>query len=281
MHVDGRPTNKYPQLDQLSTEELKRLLRAADGDEPDVDFILQAMEVIRSRESCPPGAPQTDMDAEWDSFKEDYLGHADDFSTDPPTTNFKPRKAPRFLRRVLIVAAILAVLVGTASALRLDFFQAVARWGAETFHFTALDAIFPGQATLENDPYAELRETVARYTDTAVIPTWAPEGTTAITTLEVLERQNCIDIRGQYNSSLGEFSIHIQVFDRPPEIDDTTYQKDNGEIDVIEHGGITHYLFSNLDFCGVTWVSENTKCYIQGKLTPEDLSHMISSIYRE
>lgn len=49
----------YPFLEQMRTEELEALLQqeftAADGGEPDVDYIIAIMEVMKQRDANPPG----------------------------------------------------------------------------------------------------------------------------------------------------------------------------------------------------------------------------------
>ena len=49
----------YPFLEQMRTEELEALLQqeftAADGGEPDVDYIIAIMEVMKQRDAKSPG----------------------------------------------------------------------------------------------------------------------------------------------------------------------------------------------------------------------------------
>ena len=56
----------YPFLEQMRTEELEALLQqeftAADGGEPDVDYIMAIMEVMKQRDANPPAA-EADVDA--------------------------------------------------------------------------------------------------------------------------------------------------------------------------------------------------------------------------
>lgn len=63
----------YPFLEQMRTEELEALLQqeftAADGGEPDVDYIMAIMEVMKQRDANPPAA-EVDVDAAWRDFKE-------------------------------------------------------------------------------------------------------------------------------------------------------------------------------------------------------------------
>ena len=67
----------YPFLEQMRTEELEALLQqeftAADGGEPDVDYIMAIMEVMKQRDANPPAA-EVDVDAAWRDFKENPPG---------------------------------------------------------------------------------------------------------------------------------------------------------------------------------------------------------------
>lgn len=282
MDINGRKT-AYPNLDHLSTEELTRLLCGMESEDPDVGLILQAMEVIRSREAQ---TEQPDVDAAWKEFQEEYQGGGDvfRFDTDPSgeqavaATGRTPR---RMLLRIAVIAAVLLLLIGTGSAFGVEFFRTVASWTSETFRFASLDAAVSGQIIPEADPYSELREAVSAHTDAAVIPTWAPEGTVLLDDIEEVDRTACTSIVGRFRCEQGEFCILVQIYDSPQEFDATTYQKDGAEIEKIEISGVTHYLIKNTDSTAVVWVSGQVKCYIYGTLTAEDLSRMVGSIYKE
>lgn len=75
----------YPFLEQMRTEELEALLQqefaAADGGEPDVDYIMAIMEVMKQRDANPPAA-EADVDAAWRDFKENYQGQASAYETE-------------------------------------------------------------------------------------------------------------------------------------------------------------------------------------------------------
>ena len=75
----------YPFLEQMRTEELEALLQqeftAADGGEPDVDYIIAIMEVMKQRDANPPAA-EVDVDAAWRDFKENYQGQASAYETE-------------------------------------------------------------------------------------------------------------------------------------------------------------------------------------------------------
>ena len=65
----------YPNLEQFTTPELEALLQqdfAVSGEEnPDLELIMAAMEVIQRRESALES--QADVDAAWDDFKTRFI----------------------------------------------------------------------------------------------------------------------------------------------------------------------------------------------------------------
>lgn len=283
MQVDGHNKKSDPLLDQLSTEELERLLRTPYGAEPDVDFILKVMEVIQSRED-ESDTPQPDVDNAWKEFQENYQGQADAYEISPPQepeprSGKQNRRMPRALRWVAILAAVLLLLCGTASAFGMNIFQAIADWTAETFRFTSAKSGAVVQAVPEDDVYAELREAVAEYTDTPVVPTWAPEGTEQVGELSITERSNAIRIQGTYQFNHNEFTIRIQIYQAVPEFNANIYQKDDTSIQKYEHSGITYYILDNIDRYGVVWVNGMTIASIQGTLDLQDIQDLIKSIY--
>lgn len=273
-------------LEQLSTEELERLLRTPEGQEPDETLILQILEVIASRET---DQPQPDIDAAWQSFQEDYQGQADAYA--PPQTGATPSDAPAPLpkpktrRRVLRwVAACLAVLllsVGTASAMGFRVLEAIADWGSETFRFVAAQSGEVTQNVPEDDPFAELRAAVAEYTDTPLIPTWAPEGTEQIEAVKVVENSDGVRIQSTYQRGESEFTIRIQYYDSTPVLDISTYQKDETQVSRHTFAGVYYYLFHNNDTLGAVWVDDTSIGLIQGEIDYVDMRDMLSSIYEE
>lgn len=288
MQVDGhnkKSEKSDPLFDQLSTEELERLLRTPDGTEPDIDFILKVMEVIQSRED-ETDTQQPDVDNAWKEFQENYQGQADAYAISlpqepEPRSGKQNRRMPRALRWVAILAAVLLLLCGTASAFGMNIFQAIADWTAETFRFTSAQSGDMVQAVPEEDVYADLRKVVAEYTNSTVIPMWSPEGAELAGEVRVTERVSSIGIRASYKTDQGEVLIHIRIYDQPPTSNVITYQKDETSVEKYEAGGITHYIMSNLDTVNVVWVTGNIECYIQGNLSTNDAKQMIESIYRD
>lgn len=271
-------------LEQLSTEELERLLRTPEGQEPDETLILQILEVIASRET---DQPQPDIDAAWQSFQENYQGQADAYA--PPQTGATPSDAPaplpkpktrrRALRWVAACLAVLLLSVGTASAMGFRVLEAIADWGSETFRFVAAQSGEVTQNVPEDDPYAELRAAVAEYTDTPLIPTWAPEGTTPMEKIKIVETTDGVRIQGTYQVGDEEFTIRVRYYVDTPTLDIAAYQKDGSKVSQYVINGIYHYIITNNETTGVVWTNNTSIVFIQGNLDAESLQDVLNSVY--
>ena len=282
----------YPFLEQMRTEELEALLQqeftAADGGEPDVDYIMAIMEVMKQRDANPPAA-EADVDAAWRDFKENYQGQASAYETevlperdsshlDQITSPSPKKKSRRILRAAVITAACIVILCGAASAFGFDILQAFADWTAETFGF-----VTPGQEEAEapQDPYLELRLAVAEETDLPVVPNWAPKGTVSTEEVSVINRSDGVRLQATYINSQGEFTIRIQIYNSLPEEYFGVYQKNDHNVTKYDSGGIIHYLMENTETCSVAWLNGDIETLIQGNLTMGDLEKMVDSIYEE
>lgn len=283
----------YPFLEQMRTEELEALLQqeftAADGGEPDVDYIMAIMEVMKQRDANPPAA-EVDVDAAWRDFKENYQGQASAYETevlperdsshlDQITSPSPKKKSRRILRAAAITAACIVILCGAASAFGFDILQAFADWTAETFGF-----VTPGQEeknSPHDDPYQRLRFAVAEETSISVIPTWAPDGTKAEGEINIADRVDGIRIQGSFQTFQGEFTIRVRIYQNTPQQYTGTYQKDENIMQEYHVSGITHYLMANNDTQCVAWTNNNVEVLIQGNLSTSDLEKMVDSIYGE
>lgn len=282
----------YPFLEQMRTEELEALLQqeftAADGGEPDVDYIMAIMEVMKQRDANPPAA-EVDVDAAWRDFKENYQGQASAYETevlperdsshlDQITSPSPKKKSRRILRAAVITAACIVILCGAASAFGFDILQAFADWTAETFGF-----VTPGQEEAEapqDDPYNTLRLAVSKETDIPTVPTWFPDGTVLIGNISVVEHLDKTRIQASFETNKGQFTIRVQIYNTVPEKYEGTYHVDNEFSEPYEVDGIIHYIMSNNDTNSVAWVNGVVEGHIQGNLSVEDLKEMVNSIYQ-
>lgn len=287
---------KYPIFEQLSTEELEKLLAqdfAATDEDPDVDYIMAIMGVINEREKA--AGHQSDVDAAWKDFQEEYQGQAAAFDRTIPCEAESsdhlqvhpaqvPRKMHRAFRYVFVAAAIIVLLCGTASGFS-RMFQAVVSWTAETFGFESpYGAEDSAEVAEQKDPYIYLRTAVAEYTDLPVIPKWATDETIKATNSDIQKttRKDSTHLTGVYETNDGEFVIRIRVHNETPPQYTGAYQWNEGQM-VTTHivNGLEHDLVYNYENNLAVWTNENVECIIQGTLSIDELEKMIDSIYEE
>lgn len=142
--LDSGNSKDYSKYDGMSTESLEELLRLdaelPDGEGPDIDEILYISEVIAKREKEHPTGryPEIDVDAAWENFQTKYLPYMTDgrslydfddeepshteeenAGTDNPSPTSRKRislRGRRHLKRVVSIAAVIAVLLGLMTA---------------------------------------------------------------------------------------------------------------------------------------------------------------------
>ena len=299
MPVDDKKIRLRSVLAGKSTEELEELLAMSfsmeDGAETDEAYITTIMEVIREREEkeADQEKRQAEVDAAWREFQE-YRAERDrekaeadglaDASGKIPGEPFRPqekirtaKKPGRVLRSCAAAAAVIVLLCGTAYAFGWNIFQALADWTAETFQFlTGADLEKADHGVFEN-----LYGSVVAETDTPAVPRWAPEGTEEVEQPRTSARNDRTRIVGKYLVNDKEFTIRIIVYNSTPEEYSGTYQKNAGNVEEYESGGIVHYITENVDNISTMWTNGCIEGHIQGSLSIEDLKDMIDSIYEE
>lgn len=285
--------NKKQQLRSMlagkSTAELEELLdlEAAnlDAAEPNADFIATVLEVMAEREST---QDEEMTEQAWEDFQEYYsLRKQEETETDNDEeaprdhhckTEYRQR-SPKLIRviRIGIVAAVLVVLL-CGTAFGWNFFQAVADWTEETFHFLT------GQewrSHPEEDVFRQQRLSIKKKTDIASLPSWAPEGAMANGAPKETGRTDRSSVFASYTIENREFTVLITIHDTPPETYDVTYQKNATIEEEYLAGGITHYIMGNTETLSAMWLNGCVEGHIQGELTVEELRQMIDSIYEE
>jgi len=293
MSADNRKQELRSLLAGKNTAELEELLALEatefDAAGPDAEYIAVILEVIAQREN----EKNNDNDAEltrqaWEDFQEYYeLRQQEALETDRDEAphNDHPRKTEygqrsRKISRVLrygIIAAVLAVLL-CGTALGWNFFQTVANWTEETFHFLTGNE---GRARAEEDVFRAQRLSVEKRTDAAALPSWAPAGTETNGSLKENERKDRYVVQATYTVDAREFTVQIIIHAEPPEVYTITYQKNSDIEEEYLANGITHYIMGNTETLSVMWLNGCVEGHIQGELTLEELRQMIDSIYEE
>lgn len=276
---------KYADLNKLSTEALKDIIRADfTSDDMDDDYVMRALEVITQREEQADGT--VDVNAAWESFCDEYCTeegtglslydsskvHA---SAQAEAMQVKPKrfKTTRSVLKCMgLTAAVMALLLAGIVAVQaagVDIFGAIARWTEEVFHFESTGDISDLEWTQELCDYG---------VPSALMPTWTPEGFETSES-RVDDFTSFTEVWQSFSNPNGQyFDILITVYDAPEYISSSLYQKDDSPIEEYQSNGRTVYLFANLDKHVATCVDGLTKISVVGDLTQDQLKQIFDSI---
>lgn len=220
--------------------------------EMDVDYMKEIMEVVKERQGEQAWATSEETDTALKEFHESR--HAEEkidssesdsspliqIQTEKP---HKQRKRP-VLRAVAIAAALILLLCGTVSAFGINVFRIIATWTSNTVQLI----FYGGEA--ENDPVAdpflELREAVAAYSDASVVPYWAP-AESSLVDIEAYERLDRISVRGSYYIGDIEIIIHYTIHTAESDLSNFLYQRDDTLAETYQSHGIEFYITSNVE----------------------------------
>lgn len=272
-------------LEMMTTEQLEELLRRdakAENSQLSGDDILEIMEVIE-RKKNDTDKPQTDVDAAWQDFKENYLGNAalyvpdmDEETESRPaeSSQIKTQKEKKHILRTVLIAAVLIVALCT-TAIGKNLFRTLADWTRETFMF---------RDTKESEGttgvFLALQAELAGQSELPLVPKWAPEGTVETNGMTRSQHTSKVRYTADYQTSSGEFYIAVILYDTKPEEYTYLYEKDN--IAVKEEyivNGIVHQIVCNEETNTVVWINGLAECSIHGDLSVGELKRMVDSIY--
>lgn len=266
----------------LPTETLQNLLQEDcnphDREALTLEEVLEIMEILELRAQSPDSIPRRTAD----QALADLLALAEsDTMAEPPVsadTHSKSSKAlPRKLAWLVAVVALLATCTVAATAFQFDFLAKIASWTSETFQFVS-EFIGFAPEVVENDALAEFRAGVDVSFETALTPTWCPEGyeVTDITHSALTTKQISAAVLSD-----GEREIIFTVTYYQDGItgSDSISEKLDGDVATVEYGGITHYLIDNNATNTTMWQTGDFECLLCGAVSMDTLEQMIESIY--
>lgn len=306
--LDGKKSDQYQFLEQMSTEKLKSIVRAdfESGDSEDAandEFITRVMEVIAQREEEDPTAPHFDVEAGWKDFQENYCptaGKTIDVYGDnkqnklvhesSKTEEQADLKAPqpkraghRFLRIITIAAAVVCLCAVAANAFEINIFKMFAQWTQEIFQFhteeiSSQGAEYTSGTVLDSSQTLEDALKKAGITQ-PVSPKWIPEGFTFVT-MDAYPDIGEPLYTALYENETTDHTIIVSVnVHQKPQA--SIQEKDDSQITVHTAGGIDHYIMQNEGELSATWFVDNLECKISGDVTESEMETMINSIYEE
>lgn len=303
MHKEDE--NKYAYLDQLSTRELREILRA-DIDSPesgDDEAIFYILEVMDRREREHPSDASSDLDRCWNDFQTLYhtpegAGRSLYPTEDPEEPKKTPQASVHGRRHVrwAVLAAVVALLVVSLTVPVAGFanlFEMIGTWTAQQFAIRTEDEDTPGGSTKNFEgaqvfgktPGDELRQVLAEYGITeAVVPTWMPEGfeIQGEVFVEELPAPQNVQLFALYSD--GVDSISISIVQYVSTVEGKIYEKTVENPIIYTVGETEYHLFQssdNLTLWSAVYYDDDLECSINTTLTKADLEKILDSIYEE
>lgn len=281
--------SNYSKYDSMTTEELEDLLRQdaqnLEGD-TDVALLMYITEVIRKRKE--PKPEQKTPEEAFEIFKNNYMptdlkmeAAVDCIGNLPgrQRSQTKVRTLPRWMRRLVAAAAVVALLFAgntAAHALGYDLWDTFIQWTQETFHFSRGNGQeYAAPVKGNQDAYQSLQDALDAYSiSTPLAPKWIPEG------YELSEiKVNASPIQEVFLAiySNGDQKLKVQV-KRYLGTDPEQIEQSGTLIEEYISNNITfHILEDNRQF-RAAWIVEDYECYISGELTVDEMKEMIDSI---
>lgn len=272
----------YTRYDEMTTDQLREILRKhAHGElekEPDTEELFYIMEVLADKESTNPAKQIQSTEEAYATFVKHY---APEMAEEKPIL-FPKRdaSAARWMKRVAVVAIVCVALTTaavSAKAFAPDFWNQVACWTREFFHFEDVTDGTEGQEPdIENNAELDsLRDALDQYAGLQEsMPSWIPEGYIC-TSITVKETPKALAISAIYEKDGEQIIIKIrQEFGSPP----VQIEKNEDLIEIYTVDGVDYYIFSNYETTQTAWVVGEFECIISGKITLEEMKRIIDSI---
>lgn len=272
----------YPRYDEMTTEQLREILRKhAHGElekEPDTEELFYIMEVLANRESENPEKQIKSTEEAYSTFVKHY---APEMAEEKPIL-FPKRGAvaARWMKRVAVVAIICVALTTaavSAKAFAPDFWEKVACWTKEFFHFQDVtDGTEGKEPDQENNVELEsLRDALAQHKVAEnLMPNWIPEGYIC-TSVSAKDNPKMRSISAVYEKDGKQLIIKFwQTIGQEP----VQIEKNEDLIEIYTVDGVDYYIFSNDEYMQTAWIVGEYECLIIGNLTMEEMKKVIDSI---
>lgn len=260
-------TIRLTSLYALPTQQLEQLLRQELDGRRDRQTVLQIVSILKERDTASAQGAQPPAQESGETFH-----------------TALPSKKPIIWIRVAAIAAVLALLLTIVPPVlgAENIFQLIGSWTQDIFSFLTPESTEDrsGERHFETDHpgLQKLYDTVTRYGATApVVPTWLPEGF-ELTELKTFSQQTSMKVIGRFDNDnyfvILSYEIHNDTASN-------VYPKDSIDVEMVEQGGIKHFVVCNDGKWIATWGVDNAECALVTNFGKETLSALIVSIYSE
>ena len=266
----------------MTTEQLREILRKhAHGElekEPDTEELFYIMEVLADKESENPEKQIKSTEEAYATFVKHY---APEMAEEKPIP-FPKRGAvaTRWMKRVAVVAIVFVALTTaavSAKAFAPDFWEKVAIWTREFFHFEDVTNGTEGKdpETENNAELDSLRDALDQYAGAEELtPDWIPVGYVCID-ISTMETPKARTILAKYEKDGEQLIVQIrQEFGADP----FQIEKNEDLIEIYTADGVDYYVFSNDKYMQTAYIVGEYECLIIAKFTLEEMKKVIDSI---
>lgn len=269
--------NDLTQYDSMDTEALQEILRAdaskIEGEVSDQETILYIMEVLAKRRKAQNQGKS--LDEAWEIFQKNYEERTNHISEREPV-----KTGGKWKKSLVAAAAVVVLLLGgtvTAQGFGVDLWQTIAKWTQETLFLGYMGQTEESMGADSNyaNPCASLQTALDEFkTERKLVPTWLPEGYVE-TDVAVSQTPTQRIFSAVYLSNNQTIRIRIANYlgSHPSEI-----EQSEDLVEIYEVGGVSYYIFQNVDQLKAAWVVENYECSIFGSVSLSDMKTMIDSI---
>ncbi len=278
--------DSHTQLDQLrkllhsmSEPDIMQMLKAwteaakRSGTELEPEVILTFYEVLD--EIAPIEPIPYDFHASWERFTRN---NPQLFEMEEDAENKHSKKTQFRKRTLLISAAIIALLCGTAYAT--DFPETIYFWGQDFFQVHPVSGRTSMLVPDENG-FITLEQALNAYKINVKAPTWIPKNY-QLEEISVSTIENAQIITASYASNVSDtrpLYIRILRYSDEQSVPDMSYESD--EFSVIDHFDIKNHdviISTNEGISRVSWIVGNNAITVSGSLSEFELKQIVYSM---
>ncbi len=280
------PTKMPENLENLSIPELEALLFSDfvnTKDSPNTDFITKVMEVIVKKEQESTCYEPINIDQACSDFQEFYLENQLDM---PSATVHIQKKSFRSIRRLICIAAVVAVIIAMATILVMGYrsvFHMIGTWTSEQFHFIPTNESSKSFTeninsvnSIDSKHASSIHDALIKYgVNIQLLPTDIPNGFEQ-TELNIIESPSGnIRLRSSYKNGDHSITFNVTIYAKTSS---ALYEKNAESVEVLSVAGLTYYVFSNTnsEIAAVTY--DNMEASIHTTLPRHDLLDMLNSL---
>lgn len=285
--IPNRGSQSFSKYDTMEDEALRDFLRL-DASKPeaeaaDTEELLYVMGVLAKRRK--ERGEAKDAKKAFEKFKKYYDPRSEaarepEASAEVLELPSKGKTAPRWKRKLAIVAAVAVLLVGctlSAGAAKFDLWELFVKFTRETFYIE--DDSDNAQAwkadSADQYSYSDFAEMLRQHNvPGAFIPTWIPEDFT-FKDRYISETPLICVFREHYVN--GDKSLTIEIV-KNQEDSPMQFEQFDSEVEIYQQNDYAFYIFRNETQYQATCISGAVQYNFSGNLTHEEMIQMLDSI---